>query len=89
MNSPREPIRLRDEDDRFIRVKDLDIEIDAKTPRSRQNSFNDDHSTLSSPQRMNHKTSRVHGARIEFTTLQDKRLFMDKVREVQEYSVAG
>ncbi len=78
VNSSRDPVRVRDDGDRFVKLKGLSIRLQSqKTMMQRQSSV--DYSK--SPKLKSEK--RITGARIEFTTDMDKRLFLEKFREVQ------
>jgi len=82
VNSSRDPVRVRDDGDKFVKLKGLSIPLQRPT-MVRQKSM--DHTK--SPKLKNDK--RVTGVRIEFTTDMDKRLFLEKFREVQGTVFAG
>ena len=84
VNSSRDPVRVRDDGDKWVKLKGLSIPLQSQKPGfPRQNSL--DHSQSSKPK----NEKRITGARIEFTTELDKRLFLEKLREVQGTFFAG
>ena len=84
VNSSRDPVRVRDDGDRFVKLKGLSIPLrDHRPSIARQNSV--DHTK--SPKLKSEK--RITGARIEFTSDLDKRLFLEKFRELQGTFFAG
>ena len=75
---------MRDDGEKFVKLKGLSIPLQAhRSGLTRQNSV--DHTK--SPKLKSEK--RITGARIEFTTDMDKRLFLEKFREVQGTFFAG
>lgn len=84
VNSSRDPVRVRDDGDKFVKVKGLSIPLLNHRPSiTRQSSVD----YTKSPKLKVEK--RITGARIEFTTDLDKRLFLEKFREVQGTFFAG
>ena len=84
LNSARDPVRLRDDGELGIKIKGLKIVLDSKDGPRRRSTTNE---PLQSPKP---KADRiVRGAKIEFYTEMDKRLFKDKFREIQGQFFAG
>lgn len=84
VNSSRDPVRVRDDGDRFVKLKGLSIPLlSQKSNLQRHNSVDKSKSPKLKPEK------RITGARIEFTTDMDKRLFLEKFREVQGTFFAG
>lgn len=81
LNSARDPIRLREEGDKWVKVKGLSILPPPKKSKPRTNT---DLSKASKE-----KEKRIKGAKIEFTSDEDRQKFMAKVREVQGMFYAG
>lgn len=83
VNSARDPVRVRDDGDRFVKLKGLSIPLQPQKPHQPITPID-----LSKPAKPKNE-KRITGARIEFTTEQDKKLFLEKFREVQGYFYAG
>lgn len=77
LNSARDRITIKDDGDNYIKIKGLKIPIDRKRPIMRKDSIDHDHS----PRIKGEKC--ISGAKIEFYTREDKKLFLDKVKEIQ------
>ena len=76
VNSARDPIRVRDEGDRFVKIKGLNIPLESK----RANSVTD----MSNKSLTKAKTEKmITAVRVEFTTEQEKRDFIERVRDAQ------
>lgn len=82
VNSSRDPVRVRDDGDKFVKLKGLSIPLHSPN-MVRQKSVD----YTKSPKLKTEK--RVTGVRIEFTTDMDKRLFLEKFREVRGTFFAG
>lgn len=86
VNSSRDPIRIRDEGSKSVKIKGLHLEVPPK-PKYRTNSID----TRKSPsvRAKDAKNSQIKGAKIEFTSEEDKKMFIEKVREVQGTFFSG
>jgi hypothetical protein len=85
VNSSRDPIRVRDEGPKSVKIKGLRLNVPAKA-KSRTSSMDMRRSPSVKPKE---KLTQIKGAKIEFTSEEDKRLFIEKVREVQGTFFAG
>jgi hypothetical protein len=83
VNSSRDPIRVRDEGGKVVKVKGLRLEVGPKNSRSRTNRRSP------SIKQKGDKNTQIRAVKIEFTSEEHKRLFVDKVREVQGTFYAG
>ena len=84
LNSTRNPLRIRDEDEKTIRVKGLNIVIDDKASILRRESTTDMAVTPKSPKLKGERN--IKSVKIEFYTPAEKQLFKDKFREIQSGS---
>ncbi|MCJ1478702.1 hypothetical protein MMC13_007384 [Lambiella insularis] len=80
LNSSRSPLRVRDEDDKTIKVKGLSIAVDDKSWMGRRGSAP---SNVAKTSRSKNDTKIIKAIKIEFYTPEDKRLFKDKFKEIQ------
>ncbi|MCJ1400113.1 hypothetical protein MMC11_003316 [Xylographa trunciseda] len=80
LNSSRSPLRIRDEDEKTIKVKGLNILVDDDTSMVRRDSMISRPTSASRPKGDN---KIIKAVKIEFYTPEDKRLFKDKFREIQ------
>ncbi len=87
VNSSRDPIRVRDDGGKVVKIKGLRVEVPPKPSRSRTGLMDARKSPSIKPKV--DKQSQIKGAKIEFTTEADKRQFIDKVREVQGTFFSG
>ncbi len=78
VNSYRDPVRVRDDGDRWIKLKGLSIPLQGQKRSSRRPNFVQ---STESPKAKAEK--RMTGARIEFTTQVEKRRFLETFNEVQ------
>lgn len=83
LNSARDPVRLREEGDKWVKIKGLSILPPPSKSKSRSNTLDAQRSP-----KVN-KEKRIKGAKIEFTSEADRRKFMHKIREVQGMFYAG
>ncbi|KAI9818418.1 MAG: hypothetical protein M1827_000477 [Pycnora praestabilis] len=84
LNSHRDPIRIKEESDRWIRIKGIRTVENKKAPPTPRRD-----SGLQGPKSPTMKTKiekAITGARIEFTTTHDRRLFLEKYEELRENS---
>ena len=82
LNSTRSPLRIRDEDEKTIRVKGLNVVLDDKISIERRQSTTTDMSVTAKPPKV--KGDKVIKAvKIEFYTPADKQQFMDVFQEIQ------
>ena len=80
LNSSQNPLRIRDEDEKTIKVKGLNVQVDDKTSMVRRDSTVGSPAGASRPKSDNHI---IKAVKIEFYTPEDKRLFKDKFKEIQ------
>ena len=80
LNSSRNPLRIRDEDEKTIKVKGLNILVDDKTSLARRDSLIGSPTSASRPKGDN---KIIKAVKIEFYTAEDKRLFKDTFKEIQ------
>ena len=83
LNSARDPVRLREEGDKWVKIKGLSILPPPSKSKSRSNTLESHKSPKAN------KEKRIKGAKIEFTSEFDRQRFMDKIREVQGMFYAG
>lgn len=82
MNSARDPIRVRDDGPKTVKIKGLRLEVSAKPQRAKTNSM-DSRSPVMKAKDQSQKVAKIKGAKIEFTSTEDKLKFIELVREVQ------
>lgn len=80
LNSSRSPLRVRDEDDKTIKVKGLNITVDNQSWTGQQESGS---SPPSKAAKSKNHSKVIKAIKIEFYTPDDKRLFKDKFKEIQ------
>jgi hypothetical protein len=86
VNSSRDPIRIRDEGSKSVKIKGLHLEAPPK-PKYRTNSMDTHRSPSVRPK--DAKNLQIKGVKIEFTSEEDKKMFIEKVREVQGTFFSG
>ena len=80
LNSSQSPLRIRDEDEKTIKVKGLNVLVNDKTSMVRRDSVVSSPTSVSRPKGDN---KIIKAVRIEFYTPEDMRLFKDKFKEIQ------
>ncbi|MCJ1248125.1 hypothetical protein MMC30_005340 [Trapelia coarctata] len=77
LNSTQNPLRIRDEDEKTIRVKGLNVSVDDPSSMVRRDSA----PSKKSKPKNDHKN--VKAVKIEFSTAEDKQLFKNMFKEIQ------
>jgi hypothetical protein len=77
LNSTQNPLRIRDEDEKTIRVKGLNFSVDDPSSLTRRDSA----PSKKSKQKSDQKT--IKAVKIEFSTPEDKQLFKNMFKEIQ------
>ena len=83
LNSARDPIRVRDDDERSVRIKGLVIALENKKSLQRQVSAEHGTPPQSSTSPKARREKKITGAKIEFYTQSDKQIFKETLREIQ------
>ena len=81
LNSTRSPLRIRDEDERTIRVKGLNVAVDDKASITRRETTTDMAIAPKSPKLKGDRI--IKSVKIEFSTTADKQKFKNMFREIQ------
>jgi len=79
LNSTQNPLRIRDEDEKTIRVKGLNISVDDPSSMIRRDST----PAPSKKSKPKHDHKNVKAVKIEFSTPEDKQLFKNMFKEIQ------
>jgi len=77
LNSTQNPLRIRDEDEKTIRIKGLNISVDDPSSLTRRDSA----PSKKSKQKSDHKN--IKAVKIEFSTPEHKQLFKNMFKEIQ------
>ncbi|KAI9762661.1 MAG: hypothetical protein M4579_000279 [Chaenotheca gracillima] len=85
LNSSRDPIKVREDGDRAVKIKGLNVPLKDKESLSRAPTSPDLQGHTPKPK----SEKMIRAARIEFITEEDRRIFLEKVREVQGTFFAG
>ena len=82
---PRNTVRVRDDGDRFVRIKGLAVQpVTTRDVFERRESMRDVKSPVTSPKSPGAKKEKtISAVKIEFESEVEKRIFLEKVRETQ------